>query len=78
MVENTSTVTIEESLECSFLTIALVSTVLSQSYYSGKKIIIDDMSNPKVFSELRDKRYILIDKADMLLSELLEQEDIKI
>ncbi len=75
MVENTSIVTIEESLECSFLTIALVSTVLSQAYYSGKKIIIDNISNPKIFSELRDKKYILIDKADMLLSELLEQEN---
>lgn len=75
LVENTSAVTIEDSLDCSFLTIALVSTVLSQAYYSGKKIIIDDISNPRIFRELRDKKYILIDKADMLLSELLEQKD---
>lgn len=74
-IEDTNEMTIEASLECSYLTITQVSTVLSQAYYSGKKIVIDDISNPKAFGELREKRYILIDKADMLFSELLNQEE---
>lgn len=72
VVEDTSKVTIEESLECTYLTIAIKSTVLSQAYYSGKKIVLDNMSNPKVFEELREKGYLFIDKRDFLFSEVLE------
>lgn len=71
-IEDTKSVSIEESLECSYLSIAFASTVLSQAYYSGKKIVIDDISDKKAFEQLRDKEYILIDKADMLFSELLK------
>ncbi len=74
-VEDTSKIAIEESLECSYITIALISTVLTQAYYSGKKVVIDDISDPKVYEQLREKEYILIDKADMLFSELLERGD---
>ena len=70
-IEDPSNVSIESSLENSYLTIALVSTVLSQAYYSHKKIVIDDISNPERFKELYDRDYILIDKADYFLSELV-------
>ena len=72
-VENPKEVSIEESLDCSHLTISLTSTVLSQAYYSGKKIVLDDVTDPQAFGKLREIRYILVDKADMLLSELLDQ-----
>ena len=71
VIEDPLIVPIEESLENSYLTIALVSTVLSQAYYSNKKIVIDDISNPKKYKELFEKGYILADKADYLLSELI-------
>ena len=71
LIEDTSKTTIEESLECSYLTIAFASTVLSQAYYSGKIIVIDNISNPKRFNQLREMKYILIDKANMLFSEVV-------
>lgn len=71
-VEDPAQTTIESSLENTYLTIALVSTVLSQAYYSKKKIVIDDISNPSKYLELFDKDYILIDKADYLLSDLIK------
>lgn len=70
-IEDPAAVSIEESLECSYISIALSSTVLSQAYYSDKEIAIDDISNPEKYKELREKEYILIDKANYLLSELI-------
>lgn len=73
VVEDTSSVSIEESLECSYLTIALVSTVISQAYYSGKRIVMDDISDVERFRQLHERRYILVDNVDMLLSDLLKK-----
>lgn len=70
-IEDPKEISIEESLENSYLTIALASTVLSQAYHSGKKIVIDDISNPEKYRQLRERGYILIDKADYILSELI-------
>ena len=73
-VEDPKKVSIEESLDSTYLTIALVSTVLSQAYYSNKKIVIDDLSNKKRYSQLKEEDYILIDKTDYVLSELIGEE----
>ena len=71
-IEDAGKITLKSSLDTSYLAISTCSTVLSQAYYSGKKIIVDDCSNKILFEELKKAEYIYIDAADMLLSELLK------
>ena len=74
-IEDTGKVSLKDSLDTSYLAISTCSTVLSQAYYSGKKIIVDDCSNKTLFEELKKAEYIYIYAADMLLSELLKSLD---
>lgn len=74
-IEDNANMTIEQSLECTYYSIALMSTVLSQAYHSGKKIVIDDISDPEKFELLREEGYILIDKSDILFSQLVNQKE---
>lgn len=48
------------------------STVLSQAYYAGKKIIIDDVSEPESFEQLAKQAYIMINKPHQLVSEFIK------
>lgn len=70
-IEDTNKTSLEESMECSKYICALNSTVLSQAYYSGKNIVIDDYSSKKRYESLIPKDYILLSKPHCLLSELL-------
>lgn len=60
------------SLNETYCIIAICSTVLSEAYYGGKPIVIDDYTNPEQFLQVQDKEYIMLSKPHMLLSELLK------
>lgn len=77
-IEDTKTCSLETSLENSYFIIALNSTVLSQAYYSGKIIVIDDITNKEAYNELCEKDYILIDKAQYRFSEILKIYGVKL
>lgn len=76
-IENCRECSLKQSLETTFYCIAINSTVLSEAHYSGKKVVIDDMTDRNEYDKLRDKEYIMLDKADYLLSELLKIEGIE-
>lgn len=73
IIEDTDLVSLEESLDSSLYTIALSSTVLSEAYYSGKEIVIDDYSEPERYKNLKKRKYIMLYKPHKLLTELLSE-----
>lgn len=77
LIEDCRQCSLEDSLKASYLTVALNSTVLSQAYHSGKKIVIDDISDPEEFNALKEKEYILLDKADFFLSQIINMNGVK-
>ena len=70
-IENQET-DIWHSLENAGLVISQDSTVLYQAYISGISIVIDDMSDPDYFNELKERDYIMLNKPHKLLSELIQ------
>lgn len=52
------------------------STVLFQAYSKGKKIVIDDVSNPEEFRKLKQLDYIMLEKEHLLLSSIVSEEGI--
>lgn len=73
LLEDVNKISLETSMECSKYICALNSTVLSQAYYSGKNVVIDDYSSPERYESLIPKDYILLSKPHFLLSELLKR-----
>lgn len=73
IIEDVNDVSIEDSIENSKYICALNSTVLSQAYYSGKDIVIDDFSSKERYDSLIPKDYILLSKPHKVLSELLQE-----
>lgn len=64
------TVDIEESiLSCEYVA-ALFSTVLSQAYFNGVKIVIDNYSNPEKYEKLKRMNYLMMSKEHKLLSDI--------
>ncbi len=76
-IENCKECSLKRSLETTFYCISINSTVLSEAHHSGKKVVIDDMTNRNEYNKLKDEKYIMLDKADYLLSELLKNEGIE-
>ena len=61
---------IADSITYSLYTVGLNTTVLSEAFFSGKKVVMDDMSNTKKFRSLDERGYIMIKRPHILLSEL--------
>lgn len=60
------------SIEDSLYIIGLNTTVLSQAYFSNKKIVIDDMSMKSKYLNLKEKKYIMLTRKHELLSRFIE------
>jgi hypothetical protein len=73
IIEDPSAIKLSDSMENSKYIIALNSTVLSEAYYSGKEIVIDDFSDPEAYLSLKDRKYINIFKPHTLLSDLISE-----
>lgn len=71
-VEKTAAYPLQISMEESLYIIGLNTTVLSQAYYSNKKVVIDDISMRKQYLELKEKKYIMLTRKHELLSQLME------
>lgn len=72
-VEDTHSVSISDSIRSTEYLLSVRSTVLTQAYYNSRKIVIDDCTDKALFDSLIEFDYMLIDKADCLLSELIEK-----
>lgn len=70
-IEDTAEVTIEHSLLQTKNVISLYSTVLTQAYYSGINLIIDDVSAPKKYNKLEELGYVMLSVEHTLLSTLV-------
>lgn len=73
-IENPHEISIEDSILSSEYLVALSSTVLSEGYYQGKEIVIDDYSEPDKYENLKKRKYILLNKKHKLFSEIINEE----
>ena len=69
-IEEPQNCSLSDSITQSLYIIGLNTTVLSEAYFSGKKIVIDDVSNIEKFALLDERGYIAIKRPHILLSEL--------
>lgn len=69
-VQDTGTISIEQSIMKTRNAVSLYSTVLLQSYYNDVNVVIDDLSNPDKFRMLECYQYIMLNKSHQLLSEI--------
>lgn len=63
LVENPRKVTVKESLKNSKYVVGTFSTVMSEAYYGGKKVLIDDITDAELIRKLEDEMYVLVEKA---------------
>ncbi|MBQ9314988.1 MAG: hypothetical protein IJ220_08400 [Clostridia bacterium] len=72
-IENPKEIALETSLSSTEYVVGLSSTVLSEAYAEGKKIVIDDISNPKQFENIKHRYCIALSKEHLLLSDLISE-----
>ncbi len=68
-IESPTEVPLNISLSRTKYPVSLYSTVLYQAYESGKKIIIDDITDNVKYKKLKELRYIMLEKPHGKLSE---------
>ena len=69
-IEETKTISIEQSILQTRNAIAAYSSTLNQAYHSGIQVVIDDVSRPWLYEMLKDLDYVMLKKNPLLLSEL--------
>ncbi len=69
--EDPSITSIWESLSKAKYVISVDSTVLLQAYWYGIPVVVDDISNPRLFYELEKRDYIILNKPHKLLSGII-------
>lgn len=72
-IENTREINIEDSILETKYVISLYSTVLFQAYINDVKIVVDDYTNPNVYKALKQLDYIIINKKNTKLSQIVKQ-----
>ena len=73
-IEVNAEVGIETSILRTRHVIGLYSTVLYQAHINHVPVVIDDLTEPERFAQLRSLRYIMLDKPHELLSALLQED----
>lgn len=76
-IENYSNMSIRDSIQRTHYIVSDFSTVLTQGFFAKKQVVIDDITNPKLYFEMIDLKYGIVYKKDnyIRLSELLERND---
>lgn len=69
-IQDTKSVSIDQSILQTKNAISLYSTVLLQAYYNDVHVVIDDLSAPDKFKMLEGYQYIMLNKPHQLLSEI--------
>ena len=69
-IEDPKEYLLSDSITDSLYAIGLNTTVLSQAFFSGKDVVIDDISSPELYSSLEEREYIMMRRKHLLLSEL--------
>ena len=68
-------VSVADSINSSSYVAGTFSSVLTEAYYSGRSVVIDDISDSKLTEELKKRKYFLIEKDYTPLSELVDHID---
>jgi hypothetical protein len=71
-IEDYKQISLAESLNNSEFAVSVNSTVLYEAFLSGRKVIIDDVSNPKLYSDFKKRDYIMMNKKHILLSSIVK------
>ena len=74
-IEDPAKININDSIDSSRYICALNTTVLLEGFFGGKDIVIDDYSSKKRYESLTLKKYILLSKNHLLLSNLIRGND---
>lgn len=72
-IEDPAKCSLSDSVTKSLYTVGLNTTVLSEAYFSGKKVAIDDISNPEKYRDLDARGYIMMRRPHVLLSRLRDE-----
>lgn len=75
-IEDSRTVSLHDSFAQTEYVVGLISTVMSEAVAEGKKIVVDDMSDPEQFASLSARKAVVLTKEHILLSELCAMKDI--
>jgi len=73
-VEDVRNVSLTDSIAETRFILGMFSTVILQAYYSNREVVIDDISNPDYFENLKASMYIMLNKPHRLLSEILKND----
>ena len=74
-LENSSEVSILESIDRTRFAVSKYSTVLFQAASRGRVPVIDDITDPFVLEFLKDRSYVLLGKEHSLLSNLMKETE---
>lgn len=70
-IQDPKSITLDSSISQTNYVISLYSTVLYQAYENDKEIIIDDLTDPEKYQNLKKLKYIMISKPHLSLSEVI-------
>lgn len=70
VIEDSREIPLRDSLAQTEYVVGLTSTVLSEAVIEGKKIVVDDLSDPAQFASLSDRRSAVLNREHILLSDL--------
>ena len=73
LIEDVIECSLQMSITNSLYIIGLNSTVLSEAFFSNKDIVIDDISMPDKYNELKEKEYIMLERPHMVFSDLIDK-----
>ena len=71
MIQDGRQVDIFQSFDETLYVAAICSTVLMEAYYSGKSVVIDDITDPVRLDQIADKGYIMLEKEHLKLSSII-------
>ena len=72
--DDPKSVTTKESIDSARYIAGTISTVLTEAFYAGKEVVLDDVTNEEMYEEIKDKRFILLYKEHKMLSELTDMQ----
>ena len=72
-IEEPSIWDLKESITKSLFIVGLNTTALSEAYFSGKKVVMDDVSNSDKYIGLSERGYVMMNRPHILLSKLTEE-----
>ena len=78
LIENPAEIPLRESLAQTEAAVGISTTVLYEAEVEGRVIVINDISNVKMFKNLGDRRFLLLSHEHKLLSDIVSANNISL